>query len=127
MRFDKQTRKITMECWPRNVDITDAAVRQYPGWPLTIDQTDNYGRKAVAYLPTIKCVNAENLVVQVVDESTGDWVYALRIKGKEFRPKVFKKGSYTVLVGDGGAWTTYKGVQAQGLDESGELLVEIKK
>jgi hypothetical protein len=127
MRFDKQTRKITMECWPRNVDITDAAVRQYPGWPLTIDQTDNYGRKAVAYLPTIKCVNAANPVVQVVDESTGDWVYSLRIKGKEFRPKVFKKGSYTVLVGDGGAWTTYKGVQAQGLDESGELLVEIKK
>ena len=31
-----------MECWPRNVDITDSKAKQYPGWPLTIAQTDNY-------------------------------------------------------------------------------------
>jgi len=52
VKFNKKTRAITMECWPRNVDIADSNTRQYPGWPRTIQQTDNYSRKAVAYLPT---------------------------------------------------------------------------
>jgi len=54
VKFNKKTRAITMECWPRNVDIADSNTRQYPGWPRTIQQTDNYSRKAVAYLPTIE-------------------------------------------------------------------------
>ena len=98
VRLNKKTRKITMECWPRNIDISAPGAKPYPDWPITIDQTDNYGRKAVAHLPTIKVKGARNPVVKVIDEATGDWVYALRIKGASFQPKVFKKGSYTVEV-----------------------------
>ena len=39
-------------------------------------------------------------VVQIVDESNQEIVYTLRIKGREFWPKVFRTGSYTIRVGD---------------------------
>jgi hypothetical protein len=114
VKFNKKTREITMECWPRNVDITDPKTRQYPGWPRTISQLDNYGRKAVAYLPTIEVSGMTNPVVQVIDESENEIVYTLRINGTSFRPKVFKTGKYTVKVGRQGTreMKTLTGVQA---------------
>jgi hypothetical protein len=42
IRFNKAERTITMECWPRNVDVASPSAMQYPGWPITIDQTENY-------------------------------------------------------------------------------------
>lgn len=99
-RFNTKTREITLECWPRNVDIADPAAQQYPGWPRTLKQEDNYGRKAVAWLPELKVTGMENPVVQVVQESSGEVVYTLRINGTDFRPKVFSEGAYTVNVGD---------------------------
>ena len=100
VRFNKKTRKITMECWPRGVDVTKADAKMYPGWPVTIDQEQNYGRKAVEWLPELKIEGMENAVVEVIDEATGESVYSLRIKGSSFRPKVFKKGSYKIIIGD---------------------------
>jgi hypothetical protein len=100
VKFNKKRREITVECWPRNVDIKDTTVKQYPGWPRTIKQQDNYGRKAVAYLPTIKVSGMKDPVVQVIDEANGEIVYTIRIKGNSFRPKVFKAGAYTVKVGE---------------------------
>ena len=40
-----------------------------------------------------------NPVVQVIDESKERIVYTLRINGTSYRPKVFKKGKYTIKVG----------------------------
>ena len=117
-RFDCTTRKITMECWPRNVDITSPKTKQYLGWPKTVDQEDNYGRKAVAYLPTLKITGQNNPVVQVIDESDGEVIYTLRINGTSFRPKVFQKGTYTVKVGEGDSVKTLKGVKSVGLDSA---------
>ncbi len=54
VRFSKSTRQITMECWPRHVDVTQPEAKQFPGWPITIDQQDNYARKAIAWLPTLE-------------------------------------------------------------------------
>ncbi|HUU21408.1 MAG TPA: hypothetical protein VM389_02630 [Phycisphaerae bacterium] len=124
VRFNKKDRTITVECWPRNVDVTDPAAKQYPGWPKTIRQLDNYGRKAVAYLPTLKVSGTDDPVVQVIDETDGEMVYTLRIKGREFRPKVFRKGTYTVKVGpQPGKPKVFKGVKALGLEEESELKV----
>ena len=92
VRFHKPSRKITMECWPRNVDVTDPKAEQFPGWPITIHQEDNYGKKAVGLLPAVKAG-----VVEVIDEATGELVYALRARDG-WRPKVFKDGAYTVVV-----------------------------
>ena len=99
VRFNKKTRDITFECWPRNINVNDPKAKQYPGWPMTITQTDNYARKAVAWLGRLNFKNVTNPVVQVIDESTGEIVYTLRIKGSTFQPKVFKKGVYTIKVG----------------------------
>src|SRR4030042_30870 len=99
VKFNKKTREITMECWPRNVDIADSNTKQYPGWPMTIQQTDNYSRKAVAYLPTIEVQGMTNPVVQVIDESNGEIVYTLRINGTSCRPGIFKIEEYTVNIG----------------------------
>ncbi|MCK5000964.1 MAG: alkaline phosphatase D family protein [Anaerohalosphaera sp.] len=99
VRFNKKNREITFECWPRNVDVKDNKSKQYTGWPKTISQTDNYARKAVAWLPTLKFKGVENPVVQIIDESNGEIVYTLRIKGNTFKPKVFREGKYTIKVG----------------------------
>ena len=124
VKFHKPTREITIECWPRNVDVTDPKAKQYPGWPKTITQADNYGRKAVAYLPALKIVGAKDPVVQVVEEATGEIVYTIRIQGTSFRPKVFKKGAYTVHVGEGKTHKTVEHVQAVGADVKTALVVE---
>ena len=120
VRLNKKTRKITMECWPRNIDISAPGAKPYPDWPIIIDQTDNYGRKAVAHLPTLKVKGAKDPVVKVIDEATGEWIYALRIKGNNFQPKVFKKGTYTVEVNG----KPHKGLKATKLNDP--KVIEVK-
>ena len=125
VRFNKKTREITVECWPRNVDIADPGAEQYSGWPRTIKQQDNYGREAVAYLPTIEVSGMTNPVVQVIDESTDEILYTLRINGISYRPKVFKKGKYTVKVGEQGTgkMKTITGVKSLAPDKKRQLKV----
>lgn len=89
VRFNKKSRDITMECWARDIDPTQSGTKQYPGWPITINQMDNYDKNAVGYLPELKFEGIENPVVQVINEKTGDTAYTIRIKGNQFRPKVF--------------------------------------
>ncbi|MHC4122802.1 MAG: alkaline phosphatase D family protein [Planctomycetota bacterium] len=101
VKFHKPTRNVTIECWPRFVDPTDPNTgTQYPGWPITINQLDNYNREAAAYLPAIEIQGMTDPVIQVIDEAEKEIVYTLRIKGNSFRPKVFKKGIYTVKIGE---------------------------
>ena len=99
VKFNKTTRQITMELWPRNVDISNPNTTQYPGWPRTISQQDNYARKAVAFLPTIEVQGSTNPVIQIIDESNGEIVYTLRINGTSLTPKVFKIERYTIKIG----------------------------
>ncbi len=97
VRLNKQQRTITMECWPRFADPENPDHRPYPGWPRTISQQDNYARQAVAYLPRIT-TNVDDPVIQVINQATGETEYTLRIRGREFRPRVFAKGKYTLVV-----------------------------
>ena len=126
VRFNKPDRTITFECWPRNVDITDPAAKQYPGWPKTVGQLENYGRKAAAYLPTIQVKGMEDPTVQVIDEADGQIVYTLRINGNEFRPKVFHKGTYTLRVGEHAKMQKIRGVKSLELDQPGELKIDLR-
>ena len=105
VRFNKEARTITAECWPRHVDVSKPKAPQYPGWPITIKQEDNYGRTPHGYLPTIAVSGMTDPVIQVVDEKTDEVVYTLRIKGQTWQPKVFADGTYTVVVGDQGQRT----------------------
>ena len=100
VKFTKSSRDITMECWPRYVDPTDISTgTQYPGWPKTINMEDNYAKKAYKWLPTIHS-DYKNPVVQVIHEATNEIIYTLRINGIHYNPKVFKEGTYTVVVSD---------------------------
>ncbi|MBN1420166.1 MAG: alkaline phosphatase D family protein [Planctomycetes bacterium] len=128
VRLDKRTREITMECWPRGVDPDDPSTgRQYPGWPKTVSQMSNYDRKAAAFLPVIECVGMTDPVVQVVEESTGEIVYTLRIQGTTFRPKVFAPGKYTLSVGEPGTprCQVIRGVEAFPPEAKKTLRIEL--
>lgn len=113
IHFNLKTRDIKMECWPRGVDVTAADAEQYPGWPITINQLDNYGRQGTAWLPTLQVEGMQDPVVQIIDETYGDVVYTLRIKGTRFQPEVFRDGSYTIRIGEQpSALKTLEGVAA---------------
>lgn len=98
-RFKKATREITLECWPRECDPSKQGERQYPGWPITIKQMDNYNRKPFGYLTTVEVSGITDPVVQVVNESTKEVVYTVRVQGEAFTPMVFENGIYKVRVG----------------------------
>ena len=70
---------------------------------MTVHQADNYGRAPAGFLPTLTIEGMKDPVIQVIDETTQERVYTLRIQGQAFRPKVFDAaGSYTVVVGEPG-------------------------
>jgi hypothetical protein len=37
IRFQKSTRQVTFECWPRFEDVSKPGAKQFPGWPQTIN------------------------------------------------------------------------------------------
>ena len=98
--FDKAQRRIRIECWPRYADPAQGDGGQYAGWPITIDQEDNYGGRDVAWLPELQVEGLDRPVLEVIDEETNEVVYALRIPGRTYRPRVFRDGLYTVRLLD---------------------------
>lgn len=126
VRFNKKERTITLECWPRNCNVADPAARQYPGWPITISQLDNYGRKPAGFLPTLIFSGVEHPVLQVIDQADGQVVYTLRIRGARFRPMVFRPGKYTVRVGEPEKrLREIRDVQSLPPDQTGELHIAL--
>ena len=104
IRFNKKTRRITFESWPRLANVTRGDSEQFPGWPITVHMMDNDGRRRVGYLREIIIEGAPNAVVQVARESDGEILYTLRTEGNAFRPHVYDlDDTYTVRVGYGRA------------------------
>lgn len=99
IRFDKTTRKITFECWPRFSKVADGDKAQFPGWPITIAQDANDGRKVHAYLPAQMFEGVTDPVVQVIAEATGEILYTVRVQGGSFKPRVYAPGKYTIKIG----------------------------
>lgn len=99
VRFDKARRKIHVECWPYSADVTRSDT-QMPGWPVEVDMLENYAAKIVGYLPPLEILGVAQPVIEVVDEASGELVYALRPRYPKFRPHVFAPGKYRVRVSD---------------------------
>ena len=93
--FDRDSRKITIANWPRWVDTSQPNAQPYEGWPITIDQLDNGFPNEGLSLPPVTA-ETDNPVVQVVEQSSGETVYTVRIPGRSFTPKVRRAGLYTV-------------------------------
>lgn len=51
-RFDRTTRNITFECWPRFSDVSDGVQAQFPGWPITIAMADSQNDRVSLALVT---------------------------------------------------------------------------
>lgn len=100
IRYNKPDRKITFECWPRNVVVSDPNAKQYAGWPITINQTDNFNPKETFQLPTLN-ISKENQVVTVRKSSNREIVSSIRVNGNSYQPKVLEQGSFTIEVGEG--------------------------
>ncbi len=126
VRFNKQTRQITLECWPRHVDVTHADAKQHPGWPISIHQEDNYARQPLAFLPVLSISGDENPVVQVIDEYLNEVVCTLRIKGKTWRPKVFREGVYTIKVIGDETEQAFKGIKSVPEDDNTVIVVDLE-
>ena len=104
MRLNTKKREITMECWPRNVDITNPATKQYPGWPRTISQFDNYDPPSWGELGELT-FDVEDPVIQLVDVATSEILYTVRANGKTFTPGAPKGKTFIVKAGKDAADT----------------------
>ncbi len=111
--FHRGKRSITLANWPRWVDPAAPGAKPYPGWPITVTQRDNYGRKPAAWLPPIEVADCEDPVIQVIRDKDAEVVYTLRIKGKAFQPWTFESGRHTVVVSDPDRNAT---IRLEGLD-----------
>ena len=99
-RFNKTNQTVTFEAWPRFADASQGDSVQYPGWPITVEQRDNDGRKPIGFLRTIKCEPSTRPVVQVVNQTSKEIVYTVRANSNSFRPPVYEPGKYTIHIGD---------------------------
>ncbi|MCS7469290.1 hypothetical protein NZK35_21785 [Stieleria sp. ICT_E10.1] len=98
VRLNTKTRQITMECWPRNVDVTDPSAKQYPGWPRTISQFDNYNPPSWGKLGELT-FDVDSPVVQLVDRDSDEILYTVRIAGKRFVPAAPKDKTFNIKAG----------------------------
>jgi len=114
VRFDKPNRRITVECWPLLADVTQPGT-QFRGWPVSVDMQANYGRKTAVHLPRLEIRGATDPVVEVIDQQSGELVYALRIRGNNWQPHVFAAGTYLIRVSvpETGRLKEFKGLEAK--------------
>jgi hypothetical protein len=126
VRFNKQARTIQFECWPRFSDAKQGNQAQFPGWPITVEMEKNDGRKIAGYLPNLVFKGAQNPVVQVISESSGEILYTVRTQGGKFQPKVYAAGKYTIKVGtDKADGQTFTGILASPEISEAELKINI--
>lgn len=100
VRFNKADRTTTFECWPRNVDVTDPKSKQYPGWPITFNQADNFPQEGLPRLPKLQ-LSKPGQVVTVHDQATGEVVSSLRVSGDIYQPATPREGLYRIQIGEG--------------------------
>ena len=125
-RFNKKNREVTFECWPRFCDVRNGDSEQFPGWPITVKQDDNDGRKGAGYLPEYIFSNGENCVVQVIEEDSGEVLYTARSINGRFQPKVYSEGKYTVKIGrELPDMRVFKSIQSSSKSAAGQIKINI--
>jgi hypothetical protein len=92
--FNKKTRQIRLENWPRWADV--AKDRPFPGWPITIDQIDNglNGARWELRLPS-KLSGLITVSLEKQDHPVLIW----RTAGAIDHVRVWQRGEYTIQAG----------------------------
>lgn len=123
--FDVNKRTILMEAFRFLADKDHMAEEdQYPGWPLTIKQTDNDGREPVAFLPELKISKPDQLI-KIINEKDNKLVHIMRIKESTHKPAVYQQGTYTIEVGEGNDRKILKGIKAVGEGANDVINIDI--
>ena len=99
VHFDKPTRRITFEYWPRT-STPDSLVTQTPDWPISFYMEENDGRRPTGYIkvPALSS-GITNPVLQVIDEKTAEILYTQRFPRGTAKLPVYGKGPYTIRAG----------------------------
>lgn len=127
--LNREQRTIKMEAWRFLANITNPQKEdQFPGWPLTISQFDNYGREAKAWLPTLKVNGNPDPVVEVINQHTSETEYIVRIKGNEFIPRVFSEDTFKIQVGypETGLFKTFENIKPVSVKGQETLNIEFQ-
>lgn len=95
VKLQRIDRQIILENWPR--DAEPGKSQPYPGWPVVINQLDNFNPAQGAYLPEILARNNTSPLIKVLDPDQL-LVLALRIAPGSTTLKVIKPGPYTIRV-----------------------------
>ncbi|MDD8020901.1 MAG: hypothetical protein PHU81_06935 [Acidobacteriota bacterium] len=101
VRFKKDG-TIIFENWSVTQGMSWPGSSLLSGWPISSSFLENEGRRPAAYLPSLRFKGLDHPVVQVVEERSQEVIYTLRIKENEFRPPVFRAGTYSVCCGEPG-------------------------
>lgn len=115
VRLNKATREITMECWPRHADVTSSNAQQYPGWPRTISQFDNFRPPSWGSLGELK-FDVDNPVVQLTDAVSGEVLYTVRVNGDSFTPVAPRGKQFSIRAGRQSADTVVVQKTGEGSD-----------
>lgn len=109
--FNTVDRTIKMEAIRFLADLdTESEENTFPGWPLTINQMDNDGRRPLGYLPRLNLQKPDQ-VLKIINESSNELVQAIRIKGNSHTPSVYELAKYTLVIGEGPDERTLKGIE----------------
>lgn len=110
INFNTNERTIHMDAFRFLADKDKPAKDdRFPGWPLTISQTDNDGRKPVGYLPQFEFSKADQ-VIKIINEADNEVVRIIRTKGASYQPSIYRQGTYSVFVGEGKNTKAFKGI-----------------
>jgi len=123
--FNTAERTITINAYRFLADKENPTENdRFPGWPLTISQSDNDGRKHVGYLPSLS-ISKPHQVVKIINEKNNELIKALRIKGTAYQPEVFINGIYTILIGEGKSIKSVKGIKSSAEKNSKVIMVDV--
>ncbi len=95
--FDKKARKIRLENYPRWADFSKGKRETYPGWPITIDQTDN-GLNGAAW--ELQLPGKAAGLVSVTPRGGREAILVWRTGEAIGRVPIWQEGVYTVRIGD---------------------------
>ncbi len=106
--FDTKARTITFNSHPRSAKIADRLPNnQYPGWPKTIKDTDNDGRKLTGYLGKVELGNFVGAVVKVYNPD-GTLQWAQRMTESKFSIPAYAAGEHKVIIEEQGHVHSFK-------------------
>ena len=124
--FDKDTRDIHMDAWRFLADVENPNPRrdQFPGWPHTISQFDNFGKGAENVLPEI-VVNKPEQLLQIREADNNELVRIFRMNGQAVQVKLHEPGTFNITIGEGDEAQTMSGVSTQKGENGEKMSVEL--